>query len=145
MMRQEEIKDKDLDGCTFKPQLVSHHKSSTGAEGGSHRNFDKFVEDQQKYLELKKERAEQRKNEASIQETSLEAPMVCEGTLHIIEGKEDRKSKPTYERLYELNKSKQQTAEEAEESKMRASKVNPSDPNRLYEYANEHRGKMQEK
>jgi hypothetical protein len=27
MQRQDEVKDKDMEGCTFKPELVTHHSN----------------------------------------------------------------------------------------------------------------------
>lgn len=40
--RLEADKDKDLEGCTFKPVMETHNESK--------RNFDQFLQDQSKFL-----------------------------------------------------------------------------------------------
>ena len=40
--------EKELEGCTFAPQMLTKKKN-----GGEKRDLNKFLEDQQKYLQLK--------------------------------------------------------------------------------------------
>jgi len=46
MKRLDDIKDKDLDECTFKPQMVT-------TDGQPKRSVNQFLEDQNKFLEKK--------------------------------------------------------------------------------------------
>ncbi len=44
MQRQDEVKDKDMEGCTFKPELVTHHSNDK-------RSLDQFLGDQKRFQE----------------------------------------------------------------------------------------------
>ena len=46
--------EQELEGCTFAPQMVAKKK-------GEKRDMNKFLEDQNKYLELKRQREQERK------------------------------------------------------------------------------------
>lgn len=43
---QDEYKDKDLEGCTFHPQILAHN-----TDNQSKRNLDQFLEDQKRFQE----------------------------------------------------------------------------------------------
>lgn len=97
---QEELQDKDLEGCTFQPQIYSVE------EGYQKRNLDQFLEDQQNFV---------RKITKKIEDVKQKTAQIEEGTMHpqiddvsrkIVETKlaEKREAKPIYERLHDLNK-----------------------------------------
>jgi hypothetical protein len=64
---QDEYKDKDLDGCTFHPQLMTHH-------GSDKRNLDKFLEDQKRFQEKIHKKIEDVKQHATKEEESIMHP-----------------------------------------------------------------------
>jgi hypothetical protein len=101
LQRQEETKDKDLEGCTFKPVLV------TGQAGQvPKRNLDQFLEDQKKFTERVNKKLEDKKNVA-LEGSVIMNPSIDLKSKQIIEEKmADRKNKATYDRLYELDKEK---------------------------------------
>jgi len=45
-------KDMEIDGCTFKPELMTHHKEGK-------RNKDQFIEDQMKFYDKKNQKIEE--------------------------------------------------------------------------------------
>lgn len=97
--KQDELKDKDLEGCTFQPELVTHTASEPK------RNLDQFIQDQHKFLEKVNKKREDAKQQATQEETSVMHPNIDETSRRMVEEKmADRKNKPTYDRLYELNK-----------------------------------------
>lgn len=98
----DEIKDRETDGCTFKPQINAY------PEGEKKRSVNRFLEDQQKFLERKRNNTENLKQQISQQNASTMQPSIDETSRKIIEGKAtERSSKPTYERLYDMNRDKQ--------------------------------------
>ena len=102
--KQDETKDKDLEGCTFQPELVAQTNHQEPK-----RNLDQFIQDQQKFLEKVNKKREDAKQQNAIDETSVMHPSIDETSKRIVEEKlADRKNKPTHERLYNLNKELQQ-------------------------------------
>ncbi len=74
--------EKELEGCTFAPQMVAKKK-------GEKRDINKFLEDQNKYLEMKKLRENERKEKALQQEQSVMhiTPAVNEKSRKMLEKK----------------------------------------------------------
>lgn len=102
MQRQDEVKDKDLEGCTFKPELVTHHSTDK-------RTLDQFLGDQKRFQEKVHKKIEDAKEQNSQQEQSIMSPHIDETSARIVEEKMgDRKNKTTYDRLYDLNKERQE-------------------------------------
>ena len=119
--KQDEIKDKDLEGCTFQPELVTRSNQEQPT-----RNLDQFIQDQQKFLDKKNKKREDAKQQNALEETSIMHPTIDETSKRIVEEKlGDKRNKPTHERLYELNKELQQKKqmklqEQIEQSKSQA-------------------------
>lgn len=114
---QEDLKDKDLEGCTFKPQIYSVE------EGYQKRNLDQFLADQQRFMERVSKKKEDVKNQVVEVEVSTMHPQIDETSKRIVEEKlAEKRNKPTHERLYELNKelqTKKLQKLEAERNKFR--------------------------
>ena len=74
--------EKELEGCTFAPQMVAKKK-------GEKRDINKFLEDQNKYLELKRQRENERKEKKLQDEQSVMnvAPVVNEKSRKMLEKK----------------------------------------------------------
>mmetsp|Transcript_9223 Transcript_9223/g.6997 ORF Transcript_9223/g.6997 Transcript_9223/m.6997 type:complete len:100 (+) Transcript_9223:416-715(+) len=68
---QEQYKDKDMEGCTFKPDLVTQKKKQA-----EKRALDQFIADQYAYLEKVKLKAEQARNQASEEKDQLQNPQI---------------------------------------------------------------------
>ena len=51
------IKDKDLEGCTFRPSLVTENYPTSQKK----RTMNEFLEDQEKFMAKKNQKAEERK------------------------------------------------------------------------------------
>lgn len=67
--------------------------------------MDQFLEDQKKFVEKVNKKQEDMRQQASDANVSTLHPSIDETSRRIIEEKMgDRKNKPTYERLYEMNK-----------------------------------------
>ena len=75
--------EKELEGCTFAPQLQTKKKQEK-------RDLNKFLEDQKKYLEMKEQKQIERKEKAQIQEQSKLAtqPFINEKSKKILEKKQ---------------------------------------------------------
>ena len=100
MEKLDEDKDKELEGCTFKPE-INHY------EGDHKRSLNQFIEDQKKFQEKVKKKTEDLTVQTSQMNASTLHPTIDETSRKIIEEKmAERGSKPTYERLYDLNKEK---------------------------------------
>ena len=127
---QDEVKDKELDGCTFHPEI------NKAQENAKKRNLEEFLEDQKKFLEKVSKKTEDMQVQRKNEDESIMHPSIDETSRKIIEEKmADRYNKPTHERLYELNKEKiqkhaqqvmNQTQEFKGQSKLEKSKANSS-------------------
>ena len=78
--------EKELEGCTFAPQMLTKKKNTTAGEA---RDLNKFLEDQQKYLEKKRQKADERKEKAlqSEQSVMVTQPMVNQKSKRMLEKK----------------------------------------------------------
>lgn len=97
---QAEAKDKDQEGCTFKPKIYSVE------EGYQRRDLGQFLEDQYNHVAKVTKKIEDAKAQTQIEEENTMHPQIDEVSRKIVEEKlaEKRQGKPVYERLYELNK-----------------------------------------
>ena len=85
-----EQEQKEMEGCTFAPQLATK-KKKRGTEGEA-RDINKFLEDQKKYEEQRRLKAIERKerllmNEASVMNTG---PVINSKSKKILEKKQKR-------------------------------------------------------
>eukprot|EP00347_Sterkiella_histriomuscorum_P000078 403377271 len=78
--------DKELEGCTFAPQMATKKKAAQPTEK---RDLNKFLEDQNKYLEMKRQKQEERKEKQlqSEQSVMVSQPMVNEKSKKMLEKK----------------------------------------------------------
>jgi len=97
---QAENKDKDMEGCTFSPEIYSVE------EGYQKRNLEQFLEDQQNFVTKVTKKIEDEKMRASMMEDNAMHPQIDEQSRRIVEEKlaEKRGNRPIHERLYDLNK-----------------------------------------
>ncbi len=65
-----EKQDKELDGCTFAPQMMTKKKKNVAQP----RDLNKFLEDQQRYEEARKEKFNKRKEQELQNEVAIAAP-----------------------------------------------------------------------
>ena len=97
---QEYYKDKEVEGCTFKPDMVTHNKKQQAEK----RALDKFIEDQYAYLEKVKKKAENARNQAVVDKEAIQNPVIDDYSKQLIEEKMgDRKNQNTYDRLFNLH------------------------------------------
>lgn len=89
-------KDKDLEGCTFKPVMETHHEGR--------RNFDQFLNDQSKFLTSRDEKLKHQTEQRTQETVSITNPHVLNSSKRMAEAMEGRKGVDTKERLYNLNK-----------------------------------------
>lgn len=96
---QAEFKDRDIEECTFQPQIYSVE------EGYQKRNLDQFLEDQNNFVRKITKKIEEVKTREQYAE-SMQYPNIDETSRKIVEEKlaEKRYNKPIHQRLYELNK-----------------------------------------
>ena len=90
----------ETDGCTFAPELVTQ-------KYGEQRNLAQFLDDQSRFLEAKNKKNADMKDQASKDDVSTMHPAIDETSKRIVEQNPERAAKPTYERLYELNRTQQ--------------------------------------
>lgn len=113
--------EKELEGCTFAPQLVNKKNKKTVAE--DKRDLSKFLEDQKKYEELKLQKQNERKEKFLQSEVSTinMAPMINEKSKKILEKKkkmqEEGKAEEESEPKSKLASATSMTREEANKSK----------------------------
>jgi hypothetical protein len=93
-----------LEGCTFHPQLVTKQDDTL-----QRRDLNQFLEDQRRFQERVSNKV---KDSQQLSRADVEAvmhPTIDETSKRIVEEKlTDRKGKSTHERLYDLNKEKQE-------------------------------------
>ena len=117
---QDEVKDKDLEGCTFQPAIYSVE------EGYQKRNLDQFLEDQKNFVTKVTKKIEDVKIRASQMEETNMHPTIDETSRKIVEEKlteKGRYNKPIHERLYDLNQElidKKKIATNTENNKFKA-------------------------
>jgi hypothetical protein len=89
-------KDKDLEGCTFKPVMETVNEGK--------RNFDQFLLDQSKFLTTRDEKIKNEKEQRTQETVSITTPHVLNSSKRMTEAMESRKGVDTKERLYNYNK-----------------------------------------
>ena len=138
----------EMKECTFEPAI---YESQRNGGNDTTRDLDHFLEDQQRFLEKKNEKANQRKLDdmsREVEELSLQ-PKLDDLSVQIVQMMDERKGQQTYDRLYKkgyeslrekaLRELEQkQAAEEQSSFRSSPSRMNSVsyDPNRTY-----HRGK----
>ncbi len=80
----------ELEGCTFAPKLQTKKKKATGEDK---RDLNKFLEDQKKYLELKEQKQNERKEKLLMNEQSVmsQMPVMNDKSKKILEKKMKKK------------------------------------------------------
>ncbi len=78
---QDETKDKELDGCTFKPDMV------TAKPEGQARTLDQFLQDQSKFVENVKAKNENTAKGAHERDSTFEKPMIDANSRKMAEDK----------------------------------------------------------
>ena len=80
------LEEKEMDGCTFAPQLATKKKKKNQAEP---RNMQKFLEDQAKYEEQRRQKLNERKEKKLEQEIQIQKaqPMINKKSKKMIEKK----------------------------------------------------------
>ena len=91
------MKNKEMDSCTFKPQLVSRPLKER-------RNFEEFLKDQQTHEENKAlKRNIMLEHESQMEEGVIHHPEINDSSRRMIENRPDA-HKPVHERLYGISK-----------------------------------------
>lgn len=151
-MKDEKIKEAqrkkaedEMKECTFEPSILET-KRNDGLD--TTRDLDTFLEDQQRFLENKYSKIDQRKLDMSnheVEELSLQ-PKIDDLSVQIVEMMDERKGQTTHDRLYKkgyesireksLREYETKMASEDQSFRKSPSRKESYDPNRSY-----HRGK----
>ena len=92
-----ENEKKEMDGCTFKPQLVAKPLKEK-------RNFQQFLDDQKQHEENKALKRNIRlEHESQMEAGVIHHPEINESSRRMLEQREDH-TKPAHERLYGISK-----------------------------------------
>jgi hypothetical protein len=89
----------EMKECTFEPSI---YESRRNGGNDTTRDLDTFLEDQQRFLEKKHEKTNQRKLDGmsrEVEELSLQ-PKLDDLSVQIVQMMDDRKGQKTYDRLY---------------------------------------------
>jgi hypothetical protein len=82
---QDEMKDKEVEGCTFHPDISISQNFQSGDK--NKRTMDQFLEDQRRFQEKVHKKTEELKAKSSVENESIQHLSLAEGSLKILESR----------------------------------------------------------